>query len=103
MSSPSGSESRHFEIFSCSPLTQVQTPPFFSKPMCHAPVVQVPRFFYLTVDKLPFPFSFDGDQVTSLTGADIPVVNPNSSTFRKDVRGVVETGCLALYEKQINK
>ena len=40
-----GSESRHFEIFSVSPLSQVQTLPFFSKPMCHALAFQVPRFW----------------------------------------------------------
>ena len=45
LSLPPGSETCHFEIFSRSPLSQVQTSPFFSKPMCHAPVVQVPRFW----------------------------------------------------------
>ena len=44
LSLPSGSETCHFEIFGRSPLSQVQTSPFFSKPMYHAPVVQVPRF-----------------------------------------------------------
>ena len=45
LSLPSGWESRHFEIFSFSPLSQVQTPRFFSKPMCHALVFEVPRFW----------------------------------------------------------
>ena len=52
-------------------------------------------------DKLPFFFSFDEDQVKSLLVTDIPVVIPTSSAFRKYVRGVFETGCLALYEKKI--
>ena len=54
----------------------------------------------LISDKLPFFFSFDGYQVTSLTEADIHVVQPISSAFRKYVRGVFETGCLALYEEK---
>ena len=45
LSLSSGSQICHFEIFSRFPLSQVQTSPFFSKPMCHAPVVQVPRFW----------------------------------------------------------
>ena len=45
VSLPSGWESRHFEIFSFSPLSQVQTPPIFLKPMCHALVFEVPRFW----------------------------------------------------------
>ena len=44
VSLPSGSESRHFEIFSFSPFFQVQTPPLFHKPMCHALAFQAPRF-----------------------------------------------------------
>ena len=38
-------ESCHFEIFSCSPLSQVQPLSLFPKPMCHALVFQVPRFW----------------------------------------------------------
>ena len=40
-----GSESRHFEILSCFPLSLVQTPLLFSKPICHALVFQVLRFW----------------------------------------------------------
>ena len=41
---PSCLESLHFEIFSCCPVCQIQTPSFLTKPMCHALVFQVPRF-----------------------------------------------------------
>ena len=37
-------KSRLFKVSSCFPLFQVQALPFFSKPMCHAPVVQKERF-----------------------------------------------------------
>ena len=40
----SGSEYRHFEIFRCCPLSQVQFPSLFLKPICHALVFPVPRF-----------------------------------------------------------
>ena len=54
-------------------------------------------------DKLPFFFSFDGDQVTSLVITDTPVFKPMSSSLRKYVRGVFETGCLALYGEKIKE
>ena len=37
-------KSRLFKVSSCFPLFQVQALPFFSKPMCHAPVFQKERF-----------------------------------------------------------
>ena len=46
VSLPSGSESRHFEIFSCSPFFQVQTPPLFHKPMCHVGNDEDKRVFF---------------------------------------------------------
>ena len=38
-------ESRHFQIFSCAPLSQVQFLVIFLKPMCHALVFQEERFW----------------------------------------------------------
>ena len=52
------------------------------------------------IDKLPFFFSFDGDQITFLRGADTLVFVPNSSAFRKYVRGVFETDYLAPYKQK---
>ena len=55
------------------------------------------------IDKLPFFFSFDGDEITSLSQADKPVEGPICSAFGKYVRGVFETGRLALYERKISE
>ena len=44
------------------------------------------------IDKMPFFFSFDGDQVTSLSQAD-------KLRFWK----ICKTGCLAIYEKKIDE
>ena len=93
---PSGLESRHFEIFSCCALSQIQTPSLFHKPRTS---IRSTTLLNLIIDKLPVFFSFDGDYVTSLGCTDAPVVTRIPSAFREYVRGV-ETGCLALYGKK---
>ena len=47
--------SRHFEIFSCFPLSQVQTVSFLHKPMCHALVFQEERFWISSLIKWHSP------------------------------------------------
>ena len=97
---PSGLESRHFEIFSCCALSQIQTPSLFHKPRTS---IRSTTLLNLIIDKLPVFFSFDGDYVTSLGCTDAPVVTRIPSAFREYVRGVFETGCLALYGKKKNE
>ena len=101
---PSGLESRHFEIFSCCALTQIQTR-LSSINQCTTHQYSKYHALNLIIDKLPVFFSFDGDYVTSLGCTDAPVVTRIPSAFREYVRGVFETGCLALYGKKklINK
>ena len=55
---PSGLESRHFEIFSCCGLSQIQTPSLFHKPRTS---IRSTTLLNLIIDKLPVFFSFDGD------------------------------------------
>ena len=95
-------KSRLFKVSSCFPLFQVQALPFFSKPMCHAPVFQKERFYNFMIEKLPFFFDFDRNKVTSLMFADFPTILLTSSPFQKYVPGIMEACVLAFYYK-INK
>ena len=94
---------RNIQLFSTlpypNPVFLLQT----NEPRINSRSIPSSTLLNLMIDKLPFFLSLDWDQITSQDGADFIVIKPVNFAFRKYVRGVFETGWLALYKKKINE
>ena len=84
-------------MFNCSPLSQVQTPPVFHKPMCHALAFRVPRFWISLLINC-HSSSVSMETKSNPWSLQTRLLLFQSLTLFENI-WAFETGWLALYEK----